>query len=45
MECSAIADQCAVIVADNGLSDVIEVIKAKMEDITLPVDYVDIIIR
>lgn len=29
---------------DNGFSDVIEVIRGKMEEITLPTDYVDIII-
>ena len=44
VECSNIADQCSAIIKDNGLSDVVEVIKAKMEDVTLPVEYVDIII-
>lgn len=44
IECSNIADQCSAIVADNGFSDVIEVVKNKMEDVVLPVDYVDIII-
>ena len=33
-----------MIVADNGYSDIVEVIRGKMEEITLPVDYVDIII-
>ena len=33
-----------MIVADNGYSDTVEVIRGKMEEITLPVDYVDIII-
>jgi hypothetical protein len=41
---SNIADQCRQIVAANNFSDVVEVIKGKMEDIVLPVDYVDIII-
>ena len=31
-------------VAANGLSDVITVIQAKVEDATLPVDQVDIIV-
>ena len=42
--CSNIVEQCRLIVADNGYSDVVEVIRGKMEEITLPVDYVDIII-
>lgn len=44
VECSAIATQAEQIVAENGMSDVITIIKGKMEDIKLPVDYVDIII-
>ena len=44
IECSSIADQASAIVADNGYSNVIEVIKGRMEDVTLPVEYVDIII-
>ena len=41
---SNIVEQCRLIVADNGYADVVEVIRGKMEDIILPVDYVDIII-
>ena len=41
---SNIVEQCRLIVADNGYADIVEVIRGKMEDITLPVDYVDIII-
>jgi type I protein arginine methyltransferase len=44
IECSAIAVQARQIVAANGLEDTIEVIQAKMEDIELPVQYVDIIL-
>lgn len=44
VECSSIVEQARAIVADNGFSDTIEVIQGKMEDITLPVEYVDIII-
>ncbi len=44
IDCSSIVDHCKTIVEDNGMSDVIEVIRGKMEDIQLPVDYVDIII-
>ena len=44
IECSSIAEQARAIVADNGYSDVIEVIQQKMEDVVLPVQYVDIII-
>jgi protein arginine N-methyltransferase 1 len=36
--------QARQIVADNGFSDVVEVIQGKMEDVTLPEQYVDIII-
>ena len=45
VECSGIVDQCRQIVADNGYAHIIEVIRGKMEDVTLPVEYVDIIIR
>jgi hypothetical protein len=41
---SNIADQCVAIIADNNLTDVIQVIKSKMEDVVLPIEYVDIII-
>jgi type I protein arginine methyltransferase len=44
IECSSIVEQARAIVADNGFSDTIEVIRGKMEDITLPCEYVDIII-
>eukprot|EP01035_Chromulina_nebulosa_P018967 gene18967-24778_t len=44
IECSSIAIQCQQIVIDNDLSDVIQVFHGKMEEITLPTDYVDIII-
>mmetsp|Transcript_8144 Transcript_8144/g.15353 ORF Transcript_8144/g.15353 Transcript_8144/m.15353 type:complete len:373 (-) Transcript_8144:161-1279(-) len=44
IECSSIAEQARAIVEDNGFSEVIEVIQQKMEDVVLPVQYVDIII-
>lgn len=44
IECSSIVEQARAIVKDNGFGDTIEIIRGKMEDITLPVDYVDIII-
>lgn len=44
VECSSIVEQARDIVRDNGYADVIDVIRGKMEDITLPVQYVDIII-
>ena len=44
VECSNIVTQCRQIVKDNKLDDVIEVLQGKMEDITLPVEKVDIII-
>ncbi len=37
-------DQCLQIVEANGLSDMVKVIRGKMEDIELPEQYVDIII-
>jgi protein arginine N-methyltransferase 1 len=44
VECSAIAEQAKRIVHDNGFSDTIEVIQQKMEEVELPVQYVDIIL-
>lgn len=44
IECSSIVEQARAIIADNGFSDRIEVIQGKMEEIDLPVEYVDIII-
>jgi protein arginine N-methyltransferase 1 len=44
VECSEIAEQAKQIVKDNNFEGVIQVIKGKLEDITLPVDKVDIII-
>lgn len=44
IECSAIADKAAQIVIDNGYQDKVTIIKGKVEEITLPVDKVDIII-
>jgi len=44
VDASDIATQAKQIVADNNLSDVITVIKGKMEDIELPVEKVDVII-
>lgn len=44
VECSNIAIQCKQIIKDNGFSDVIEVLQGKMEEVVLPVQYVDIII-
>ena len=44
IECSAIADQAAAIVRDNGYEGRITIIKGKAEEITLPVDSVDVII-
>jgi type I protein arginine methyltransferase len=44
IECSSIVEQARAIVADNGFADTIEVIRGKMEEITLPTQYVDIII-
>ena len=44
VECSNIVEQAQEIVKDNGMDEVIEVIKGKMEDVELPVDQVDIII-
>jgi type I protein arginine methyltransferase len=44
VDCSNIVNQCRQIVADNNYEDVIEVIQGRMEDIILPVQYVDIIV-
>ncbi|DBA74875.1 hypothetical protein WJX79_006053 [Trebouxia sp. C0005] len=44
IECSAIADQAKRIVADNGFSQRVTIIKGKVEEITLPVEKVDCII-
>ena len=44
VECSNIVDQARMIVERNGYSEVIEVIRGKMEDIELPVLKVDIIV-
>jgi protein arginine N-methyltransferase 1 len=41
---SNIIDQARKIVDANGFSDTITLVKGKMEEITLPVDKVDIII-
>ncbi|OIT04255.1 PREDICTED: probable protein arginine N-methyltransferase 1.2 [Nicotiana attenuata] len=44
IECSSMADMAQEIVKLNGFSDVITVIKGKVEEIDLPVPQVDIII-
>ncbi|KAK4344312.1 hypothetical protein RND71_037406 [Anisodus tanguticus] len=44
IECSSMADMAQEIVKRNGFSDVITVIKGKVEEIDLPVPQVDIII-
>lgn len=44
IECSAIINQARQIVEANGLSDKVTLIQGKVEEITLPVDKVDIII-
>jgi len=44
VECSQIVEQCRQIVIDNGFQDTIEVIQAKMEDVVLPCEHVDIIL-
>ena len=44
IECSSIAEQAAQIVADNGLADKVTIVHGKAEEVTLPVDKVDIII-
>ena len=44
VECSSIADQATTIVAENGYADRVTIIKGKVEDVTLPVPKVDVII-
>ncbi|ONM54450.1 Protein arginine N-methyltransferase 1.1, partial [Zea mays] len=44
IECSQMADMAQEIVKSNGYSDVITVIKGKVEEIELPVPKVDVII-
>ena len=44
VDCSSIIDHAALIVKTNGFGDKITLIKAKMEDVELPVPYVDIIV-
>ncbi|XP_037086449.1 protein arginine N-methyltransferase 1-like [Pollicipes pollicipes] len=44
VDCSNIVDHAKTIVKANKLDHVVEILKGKMEEITLPVDKVDIII-
>ncbi|KAJ8528238.1 hypothetical protein K7X08_021930 [Anisodus acutangulus] len=44
IECSSMADMAQEIVKRNGFSDVITIIKGKVEEIDLPIPQVDIII-
>lgn len=44
IDCSSIIEQAVQIVKDNGLSDVVTLIRGKVEEVTLPVEKVDIII-
>ncbi|KAI8425416.1 hypothetical protein MSG28_007163 [Choristoneura fumiferana] len=44
VECSNIVDYARKIVEANRLDDVIEIVKGKVEEVTLPVEKVDIII-
>jgi len=44
VDCSSIIDQSSKIIETNGFSDKITLIKAKMEDVELPVSSVDIIV-
>mmetsp|Transcript_7345 Transcript_7345/g.8431 ORF Transcript_7345/g.8431 Transcript_7345/m.8431 type:complete len:350 (-) Transcript_7345:857-1906(-) len=44
VDCSTIADQAKAIVKANGLADVVTIIQGKIEEVTLPVDKVDIIV-
>lgn len=44
VDCSTIAEQAREIVAANGFKDRITIIRGKIEEITLPVEKVDIII-
>jgi protein arginine N-methyltransferase 1 len=44
VECAGIYDQAVQIVAQNNLSHIITLVRGKVEEITLPVEQVDIII-
>ena len=44
IECSGIADMAVQVVKDNGYSDRVTIIKAKVEELDLPVPTVDIIV-
>ncbi|MEW5304836.1 MAG: hypothetical protein WDW36_007419 [Sanguina aurantia] len=44
IECSTIAEQAMAIVRDNGYEDRVTIIKAKVEELVLPVEKVDIIV-
>ncbi len=44
IECASIYNQAVEIVKENGFADVITLIQGKVEEVTLPVDKVDIII-
>ena len=44
IDCSEIADYAKLIVKENKYDHVITVIKGKVEEITLPVDKVDVIV-
>jgi len=44
IECAHIADKAKIIVKDNNFSEVIEIVKGKVEEVELSVDKVDIII-
>jgi protein arginine N-methyltransferase 1 len=44
VDMSNMIDHAKTIVKDNGLDDVITLLKGKMEEVVLPVDHVDIII-
>ncbi|XP_004364561.2 protein arginine N-methyltransferase 1 [Capsaspora owczarzaki ATCC 30864] len=44
IDCSNIIDQAKVIIKDNGFENTITLIKGKVEEVTLPVDKVDVII-
>lgn len=44
IDMSAIAEQAKQIVAENGYGDRVTIIRGKVEEVSLPVDKVDIII-
>eukprot|EP00731_Ephydatia_muelleri_P006100 Em0003g348a len=44
IDCSAIIEQAKAIVKDNKLDDVITLIRGKVEEVTLPVTHVDVIV-